>query len=223
MNLNQLTMGNGTFRAASVWPYGSPGSYLGDGWGAVKHFFTSNTSPSRIYDPNREYDFFRDHYRIPYDQEAVATIVRPHMEKAEMPLAERDAVIARLQQVIKMNEKFEADVTDYYGTRVSRTSGGKRDRLRAERAAIRGESQKARQIAAAAITDFRLLKISEVRSGLKTDPDLVVETRDPSTGAIVYSYSAPGASPAKASAGAGGMGWLLPVGAGVAAYLMMKG
>jgi hypothetical protein len=231
MNLNLKPrmgyMGNGTFRAGSYWTQGSRGSFLGDGWGATKHFFTSNTNPSRIYDPLRQYDFFTDKYRIPYDTDAVATILRPHMERAEMSLDEKNRIMATLTQVIKANEGFERDVTDYYGTRVSRTSGGKRDRLRAERAALRGESETARKIAAAGINDIRNLKIAELKSVMPTDPDLVVSTRDPDSGATVYRLSTPGAAPGAASSGSGGTlgmpNWLLPVGAGLAAFMFLKG
>lgn len=246
MNLNHsprlaCCMGNGTFR--SVWPHGSRGSYLGAGlFSATKHFFTANTNPARIYDPLQNYDFFRDHYRIPYDTMAIAAMVQPHMSKQEMTAAEVNAVIQALTAAIKANEKFEKDVTDYYGTRVSRTSGGKRDRLRAERAAVRGESEKARKMAAATISDMRVMKIAEVKSQMKTDPDFVVSTTDPDSGGIVYTKSVPATNPktgtvtfkpvslsvipagAPAIGNAGGMGkWLLPVGAGLAAYFALKG
>lgn len=234
MNLNLkprlgACMGNGTFRAGSgnragpYWTQGSRGSYLGAGFfSATKHYFTANTNPARVYDPLRAYDIYADKQRIPYDQDAVANILRPHLEREDISLAERNALIAKLTEVIKANEAFEKVADDYYGARVSRTSGGKRDRLRAERAAVKGESAKARQIAAAGITDIRALKLAELKSKMSTDPDFVVSERDPASGGLVYALSTPAAQPSAQSQG-NAMAWLLPVGAGLAAYLALKG
>lgn len=213
MNLNRNPFtGNGTFRQ----------SLLGaGGFAATKHFFTANTNPSRVYDPLRTYDFFTDRRPIPYDTFAVASIVQPHMAKESMAASEVQSVINRLQTVIKANEAFRKEVDDYYGMRVSRTSGGKRDRLRAERAALKAEADAANKMAAAAVSDLRSMPIAEVKATLKTDPDFVVTEADPASGGVLYKYAAPTA-PAAAGPG-GGMGWLLPVGAGLAAFFMLKG
>jgi len=226
MNVNLMPrrarIGNGTFR----------GSFLGAGfWSATKHYFTASTSPTRVYDPLRLYDFTRDQVPMPYDAYAMARIIQPYMDREDLSMSEVTALITTLSQTIKDNEAYETKVRDYYGLRVDRTSGSKRDRLRAERAALIGESTAARNIAAAAIKDLRSGQLAKVKGSMKTDPDFVMSRKDES-GGIVYEHSdpaddksgaKPGAKPGAKSGKDESLGWLLPAGAGLAAYFMMKG
>lgn len=181
---------------------------------------------SRVFDPNYPYDFFKDRYQIPYTQAGISGILsnltdEPSRQAAS--IATLNARITQLQAAIAALEKFDKDNTAYYDERVNRTSGGKRDRLREERAALRDEGAAARAMASAAIrtlTNTVNAKASVSLQEAGNDPRQVVISRDVDTGALVYSRPAIQAS---ASASPSGTGWLLPVGAALAAYLALKG
>lgn len=109
--------------------------------------------------------------------------------------------------------KYESDVRKYYDDRVTRTSGGKRDRLRAERADLCNEANAA---------------LSLLRSGLAT-LERAVSSReiskqpnfDPSTGKLVIHDGKP--DPQTTGADSGMTKFIIPAVAGLAALFFLKG
>lgn len=202
------------------------------GTSTLKNIFATTGQHSRSFDPNANYDIYLDRRPFPYPPLAVAAIIEPYINRTEATSAEIASVIARLREAIKANEAFGVEVTDYYGMRVSRTSGGKRDRLRSERAAIREGIAEANRIAASSISALQSMKVTSIKASLPLDPDTIVSTRDPASGAIAYTHpvespsgivmrpiqTAPGAPAAAAAA----PGWLLPAAAGAIALFMLN-
>lgn len=181
---------------------------------------------SRVFDPNYPYDFFKDRYAIPYTQAGIANVIagltdEPGRQAAS--IAVLNAKITQLQAGVSALEKFDKDNTAYYDERVNRTSGGKRDRLREERAALRAEGEAARIMAQAAIRTLTNTVNAKAQTSLQeagNDPRAVVVSRDVDTGALVYSRPA---IQQAAQTSAGSSTWLLPVGAAALAYLALKG
>lgn len=182
---------------------------------------------SRTFDPTYPYDFFKDRYAIPYTQAGIAGIIgdlstEPTRQAASTDLLNRR--ITQLQAAIASLEQFDRDNTAYYDERVNRTSGGKRDRLREERAALRAEGEAARVLASSAVrslTNTVNAKATVAMQEAGNDPRQVVVARDPNSGALVYSRPT---LPQNQTQSQGGLpSWLLPVGAAAAAYFALKG
>lgn len=182
---------------------------------------------SRSFDPTYPYDFFRDKYAIPYTQAGIANIIAGLTDEAGRQSASASLLnskITQLQAAITALEKFDRDNTGYYDDRVNRTSGGKRDRLREERAALRAEGEAARILASSAVRTLSIALNSKAATAMQeagNDPRSVVVSRDIDTGAVVYAR--PQIATQAPQSGSGLPSWLIPAGAAVAAYLALKG
>lgn len=185
---------------------------------------------SRTYDPTYPYDFVKERYPIPYTRAGIAAIIgdldtEPKRQGATIAVLNQR--ITQLHAAIAALEQFDRDNTSYYGERVSRTSGGKRDRLRDERAALREEGELARKLATSAIqalTTSVNAKASAAMQDSGTSTGNIIVSRDEDTGALVYSRKyTPVATVAPVSQGNNLPPWLLPAGVGLAAILALKG
>lgn len=239
MHVNLMPrLGNGTFRA-STWPYGSPGSYLGD------------ISPAEIQKRANEYKMlvardFPGYGKADYAQEgrnvnwftAKMRNVRPYA----MSAVQANSASPEHLKVIVHNTKLWKTFVGAYAAQFIHRSGlvfgnkwfaweidNVRNAMRDARADMEAEADAIIRQAE------EYLKPIGIQKNVEATPDVVVQpviNRD--TGVITNLYlraktmepiilDRTGGTSRPVSASGGMPGWLLPLGAGAAAYFMLKG
>lgn len=113
---------------------------------------------SRTYSATAAYDADADVRPIPYTQATIAALIKSN-----------DLLI--LKSAVHDLTDYEASVRSYYDTRVNRTSGGKRDRLRDERAALCNEALAAIRLATVGINSVSARIAANVKAGLPAYTD----------------------------------------------------
>lgn len=132
--------------------------------------------------------------------------------------AQMAARIAAINTAVASLTDYITKLNSYYGTRVSRTSGGKRDRLRAERAAIRSQADAQLVLLKAGLASAKIIGPAMV-TAVQTD-------YNPETGKILTAVEKDIvvreqiiAQQKKFNASS----LILPIGAGLAALYFLKG
>jgi len=146
-----------------------------------------------------------------YDANAVFGVLPFSSASAAILLQAKN--IEDVKAAIANLTKYEADVRKYYDDRVTRTSGGKRDRLRAERADLCNEAN-----AALALLRSGLATLERDVSSRETSKQ---PTFDPNTGKIVVLPD--GTIAPQTTSGSSLMKFAIPVAAGLAALFFLKG
>lgn len=142
-----------------------------------------------------------------------------------LPLPPSDAAalvnsgdIATVRARIAELTKYEAEVRSYYDKRVSRTSGGKRDRMRNERRDLTGAANESLAILRSGLQTLERAKTATVTAAR---PDF-----DPSTGKTIVTESStftPETSVTDSSSEFKASSLIIPVGAALAALYFLKG
>jgi hypothetical protein len=237
MNLNlKPRMGNGTFRASS-WPYGSPGSYLGD------------ISPAEIQKRANEYKMlvardFPGYGKADYAQEGrnvnwFTTKMR-NVRPYAMSAVQANSANAENLKVIVHNTKLWKTFVGAYAAQFIHRSGlvfGNKwfaweiDNVRTAMRNARAEMEAEADAIIAQAEEY--MKPIGVQKNVEATPDVVVQPvidKDGKTTNLylrtqtltpIYQTVPGGAAPASSQGGL--PGWLLPIGAGAAAYFMLKG
>ena len=184
-----------------------------DPFATAKNIFTSG-SASRLYSSTANYDAYATLGRLPYSPEQ--TMLLADLRNVISP-TEMAGRIEAINVAIASLVDYATKLTSYYGTRVSRTSGGKRDRLRAERAALRNQADAQVALLKAGLASAKTIGTAMV-TATQTD-------YNPETGRIMTPVEKEVARQNQAATqGASGMSSLiLPIGAGLAALYFLKG
>jgi len=204
--------------------------------GMSKHKVPVLLGGDRVYSSAKaaKLDFTESNRALPYDQLAVAHKAQPYRAKVDAsgayagPASDIVTLQVLMDRITKENEAYIKEMVDYYDRRVSRTSGGKRDRLRDERAMLRNEAEAAIRLAQSIIMEFRQKAIAQVKATSVVDPDAIVVVPNSTSGRREYTTSTatPGttaaAREAAPSAGLNPTLLLIPAGL-VAAYFLAKG
>lgn len=176
---------------------------------------------SRTWDPAYTYDAYRDVRPFQFSPTVVSSMVAPWMDAglaAYKTVADMKAASLSFGLALKENAQYAQAISDYYGMRVDRTSGGKRDRLRDERAAIRDGLDRANRMLTAAKAQVDALMEAKAKSSLTVNPDAMARVQNPETGEVFYTAPSRQESPQGASMGK----YMLPLAAIAAAYLALK-
>lgn len=115
---------------------------------------------------------------------------------------------------------YESAVRSYYDTRVARTSGGKRDRLRAERKDLTYAANDALSILKSGLLTLEREKTSEA---IAKQDDFNTSTGKPYTPEEIQLEIETGKRPASGKKGFDPSAMIIPIGAALAALYFLKG
>jgi hypothetical protein len=185
-----------------------------DPFATAKNIFTSS-SASRAFSSSAQYDVYSSVGPLPYSPEAALALADVQSMTNAAALADR---INAINIAIAALTDYAEKVTAYYGTRVSRTSGGKRDRLRAERAAVRGQAEAEITLLKAGLASAKRIATAVVTSA---QDDYNPESGKLLTPVEKEAVAAKAAASASSSSGMNAL--IIPVGAALAALFFLKG
>lgn len=167
---------------------------------------------SRTYSPTDSYDSIAVVGSLPLSPEATAAMADVQSLQS---VAALNARIAAIDTAIANLTLFEKDTRAYYDMRVDRTSGGKRQRLRDERAALcdqaNNEAATLRSARASAV------RLATAMATAKQDDF------NPQTGVALTETEKAAAAQSAAAGSAGMKSLILPIGAALAALFVLKG
>ena len=181
---------------------------------------------SRTWDSAATYDCYTDVGPFPYPPTIASGMVAPWMDAnlaALKPVTEMRAASTQFTVALKANNQYAADMRAYYDMRVNRTSGGKRDRLRDERAAVQDGIDRANKLFTAAVAQLDALAEAKAKGTLAVNPDTMTRQVNPETGEVLYNPPSRQVTPqASAKPGLSTGALMLPLAAVAAAYLALK-
>lgn len=164
---------------------------------------------SRTYDPTASYDSVASVGPLPLSPESAASMADVQSLTSVQALADR---VSAIDTAIANLTLFEKQTRAYYDNRVDRTSGGKRQRLRDERAALCDQANN--EIAVLRSARASAVRLATAMASAKQDDF------NPATG-VALTPTEKAAAQAAAPSGLNSM--ILPIGAALAALFVLKG
>ncbi len=180
--------------------------------GSRKSALTPRTNLFGAYSSTANYDSVASIGPLPLSPEAATSMADVQSLNTVAALTSR---ISDIDSAIANLTLFEQQTRAYYDDRVNRTSGGKRSRLRGERADLCNQ-------ALAEIALLRSARASAVRRATAV-ATAIQSDYNPNTGAALTPVEKEAIGKAAADSASGMSGLIIPAGAALAALFFLKG